>query len=183
VSIQPDTLHADFCAYLSEIRGAIVVEMGARRFNPDVPTLHRSWVPADARLIGTDFADGMDVDVLADAHALSSAFAPASIDAVIANSVFEHFQRPWIVAAEIAKVLKVNGQIWVYTHFVFPEHGFPNDYWRFTREGLETIFVDAGLHVIGSNYHNPCRITSELDPNTSNYECFTGVYLSARKLA
>ena len=182
MSIQPDTLHADFCAYLSEIRGAIVVEMGARRFNPDVPTLHRSWLPADARLIGTDFADGIDVDVLADAHSLSSAFAPASIDAVIANSVFEHFQRPWLVAAEIAKVLKVNGQIWVYTHFVFPEHGFPNDYWRFTREGLETIFVDAGLHVIGSNYHNPCRITSELDPNTANYECFTGVYLLARKL-
>jgi hypothetical protein len=42
--------------------------------------------------------------------------------------------------------------------------------------------VDAGLHVIGSNYHNPCRITSELDPNTANYECFTGVYLLARKL-
>jgi predicted SAM-dependent methyltransferase len=172
-----------FCTRLHAVRNATVIEMGAKRSNPANSTLHRTWAAEDAEFTGTDFENGIDVDVVADAHSLSLSFKPGSVDAVISVSVFEHLQRPWIAAMEIGKVLKPGGIVFVYTHFAFPIHGFPSDYYRFTREGLETIFTDAGLTVLGLDYENPCQIFSEADPNTQNLEAFTGVRLYAEKPA
>ena len=162
------TLHPEFCEYLANIRKARVLEMGAKRSRPEISTLHRDWAAEDAEFIGTDFEDGIDVDVLADAHALSSVLGRDTFDGVISVSVFEHLQRPWIAAREITAILKPGGRAFIYTHFAFPIHGYPSDYWRFTREALETIFRDAGCSIIGSDYENPARIVSEADPDTQN---------------
>ena len=171
----------DFCDWLHGIRRARVLEMGVKRSRPEVSTLHRVWASADAEYIGTDFEDGIDVDVVADAHSLSRTFERESFDAVISVSVFEHLQRPWIAGREIATILKPGGRTFCYTHFAFPIHGYPSDYWRFTREALETIFVDAGLVVIGSDFENPARVHSEADPDTAGIETFTGVRIVAGK--
>ncbi len=77
--------------------------------------------------------------------------------------------------------LKPGGRSFIYTHFAFPIHGYLSDYWRFTREALETIFVDAGCTIIGSDYENPARIVSEADPDTQNCEAFTGVRIVVEK--
>jgi predicted SAM-dependent methyltransferase len=166
-------LLGNFTAFLAGLKAPVVVEMGARRSNPEVSTLHRDWAPADAIFIGTDFMPGVDVDVIADAHRFSEPFAPNSIDGIICVSVMEHIERPWIVAKEIAKTLRYDGQIFCYTHFAFPKHGYPSDYFRFTRAALEMIFKDAGLEIIASDYENPCLIVTWAEPDLAR-SAFTG---------
>lgn len=174
-------LLSGFIGRLHAKRSASVLEMGTKRSNPEFSTMHRSWAAEDAAYVCTDLEMGMDVDVAVDAHELSNAFPSNNFDAVISVSVFEHLQRPWIVAHELAKVLKPGGELMVYTHFAFPIHGYPCDYFRFTKEGLETLCGDAGLEVLGSDYENPAYIDSMADPNTKFGQAYTGVKIVARK--
>jgi 2-polyprenyl-3-methyl-5-hydroxy-6-metoxy-1,4-benzoquinol methylase len=44
-------------------------------------------------------------------------------DALVAVAVFEHLERPWIAAKEVARVLKPGGFAYVSTHQTFPLHG------------------------------------------------------------
>jgi SAM-dependent methyltransferase len=176
---RPELL-GNFIAFLAGLKKPVVIEMGARRSDPRVSTLHRDWAPVDAKFIGTDFMSGLDVDVIADVHRFSKAFSPNSIDAIICVSVLEHVERPWIAAKEIAKIMRPGGQIFCYTHFAFPEHGYPSDYFRFTRAGLEMIFRDAELEIVGSDYENPCAIVAWAEPDMAR-SAFTGIRLVARK--
>jgi len=170
----------DFQNWLSEVKNAHVIELGTCRSNPDVPTHHKDWAASDCTFIMSDFQQGVDVDVLADAHSLSSTFEPASFDALIACSVFEHIQRPWIAANEIAKILKPGGKAFIQTHQTFPLHAYPFDYWRYTKEAMETIFGDAGLPG-EAWYEFPCKIVSERDPNGANHPAFLNVCIVAEK--
>jgi SAM-dependent methyltransferase len=150
-----------FRAWLRAIPRAKVVELGTRRTATGISTVRRDWAAADADYILSDFMPGEDVEVVADAEHLSDTFAPGSVDAIIACSVFEHIRRPWLAAAEIGKVLKPGGRVFVQTHLAFPIHAYPHDYWRFTTEALETLFCgEAGLRNIASFYDFPCSIVT-----------------------
>src|ERR1043165_6505721 len=70
-----------------------------------------------------------------DAHELSKFFG-TEFDAVFSLAVFEHFAMPWVVAAEINKVLKIGGLTFHSTHFAFPLHERPWDFWRYTGQSL-----------------------------------------------
>ncbi|ABK43105.1 Methyltransferase type 11 [Magnetococcus marinus MC-1] len=91
--------------------------------------------PAESRLICLDIMPGPGVDMVADAHDLSQ-LGEASVDLVIAVSALEHMQAPWQVVAEIYRVLKPGGMLYVNTPFVFPFHGDPDDFYRFSHHGL-----------------------------------------------
>ena len=174
-------LLAGFIERLHAKPKAKVLEMGTKRSNPEVSTMHRAWAAEDADYVCTDIEMGIDVDVVADAHQLSAAFAENTFDSVISVSVFEHLQRPWIATHEIAIILKPGGETLIYTHFAFPIHGYPCDYFRFTKEALETICSDAGLEIVGSDYENPAYIDSMADPSTKFGQAYTGVKIVARK--
>jgi 2-polyprenyl-3-methyl-5-hydroxy-6-metoxy-1,4-benzoquinol methylase len=61
------------------------------------------------------------VDIVGDAHKLSSYFENGKqFDIVFSSAVFEHFAMPWIVATEIAKILKVGG--FVFWKLIFRLH-------------------------------------------------------------
>lgn len=171
-----------FINRLHAVREAQVLELGTMRSEANRSTVHRAWAAADANYICSDFQDGLDVDVVADIHTLSHSFAADSMDAIIACSVFEHVQRPWIGAAELGKVLKPGGQVFVQTHFAFPIHGYPSDYWRYTREALETIFgADAGLAVVGSAYQFPVGLHAPELPPAETLEAYLNVCVVAEK--
>lgn len=138
--------------------GAIVLEIGTRRWDNDLCTHHRKWVKDYLSYIMTDIEEGTDVDVVSDAHTLSDTFAAESFDIVIACSVWEHLHSPWIAAQEVLKILKPGGQFYIQTHLCFPEHGYPSDYFRFTKEGLKNLFKGAREMVAGYEYR--CRIVA-----------------------
>jgi SAM-dependent methyltransferase len=106
-----------------------------------------------------DVDTGADVDAVADLHALPQDWA-GRFDALVAVAVFEHLERPWIAAKEVARVLKPGGFAYVSTHQTFPLHGYPSDFFRFSKEALALIFKDAGLHVAEVGYEHRAKITA-----------------------
>jgi len=156
-----------FIAALHQRTAPKVLELGTRRWNTTRSTHHAAWLPADATHVMSDVTDGLDVDVVADAHTLAP-FAAKTFDAVIAVSVWEHLQHPWVAATAAARVLKPGGLLYVATHHTFPVHGYPSDYTRWTDEGLKALF-DAPLWDVNlAGYSYPCKIVPPADVTVWN---------------
>ena len=79
-------------------------------------------------------------------------------------------------------VLKPGGRVYVQTHFAFPLHAYPHDYWRFSREALETLFAEEhGFGKRTSFYQFPCSILSEQDPVGIGLKSYLNVGIVAEK--
>jgi len=66
---------------------------------------------------------------------------------------------PWVVAAEINKVLKIGGLTFHSTHFAFPVHERPWDFWRYTDQALRILFSPPlGFEVIKCAFDTPARM-------------------------
>lgn len=130
-----------------------VLEIGSREVSS--ASLWKTYFPR-ADYTGFDVMEGANVDVVGDAHSLSDHFEPGSFDWVISTAVFEHLAMPWIAAEEIAKVLKVGGQVLVETHFCFSEHELPWHFFHYHFEGLKVLFCEPlGFEVLDSGFTNP----------------------------
>ncbi len=68
-------------------------------------------------------------------------------DVIISIQVLEHLEKPEKAMFEMARVLKPNGTIFLTTNFLYPRHGEPYDFFRFTFNGLNSISTRAGLQV------------------------------------
>ncbi len=69
----------------------------------------------------------------------------ACADIVLCTQVLEHSEDPNMVMSEIYRILRPNGIVMLSTHGVFVYHPWPNDYRRWTHEGLKLEFKKAGL--------------------------------------
>lgn len=89
------------------------------------------------RLIGLDieYADG--VSLIADAHHIP--LQPNSVDCVLCVSVLEYVRYPQQVIAEINRVLKPGGFLYLNAPFVFPYHPPPEDLYRFSPSGIRVL--------------------------------------------
>lgn len=101
--------------------------------------------------VACDVKNNNSIDMVCDVANLN--FALNSFDTVISTQVFEHVDNPFIVAREIKKVLKVNGNAIITAPFMFPYHADPKDNFRFSREGLEEIFKSSGFEIIDSGIY------------------------------
>lgn len=121
-----------------------ILELGTKRWKKELPTHRKKLIDSLGiqyeEYIMSDFIDGDDVDVVADAHTLSTTFNRHYFDLILGYSIFEHLEKPWIVSAEINKILKPDGLFFFQTHHTFPVHGYPSDYFRYTTEGLKSLF-------------------------------------------
>lgn len=73
-------------------------------------------------------------------------------------SVLEHSPRPWLLAANLERLLAPGGSLLVAVPFVWRIHGYPHDYFRFTPDGVRSLFpsikwdaleIDAGTLLPG----------------------------------
>jgi SAM-dependent methyltransferase len=64
-----------------------------------------------------------------------------SIDLVVSCDVFEHIDRPWLAAAEIGRILKPGGLAITNTLFGWRNQPGEVDYWRYSPQALEVLFV------------------------------------------
>jgi SAM-dependent methyltransferase len=60
-------------------------------------------------------------------------------DTIICTQVLEHVTNPQRVFDELARILKPGGRIYLTTNFIFPIHGAPYDFYRFTNFGLQYL--------------------------------------------
>jgi SAM-dependent methyltransferase len=140
---------------------------------------------SNAKYIGFDFYPGNNVDVVGDAHKLSSYFeGEEKFDIIYTSACFEHFAMPWIVATEIAKLLKVGGIVFVETHFSFSSHERPWHFFQFSDMALKTLFSSAlGFDCIEAGMSNPMvgRFSSLADGYLKN-RSVAGLYCHSEYL-
>jgi len=135
-----------------------MLEWGVKRSKPKSPTIQRDRFMFADEYTGADFEDGLDVDIVADIHDATEIPGDA-YDAILCVSVLEHVKRPWVAVPDMGRTLKPGGRLQVTTHQTFPIHGYPEDYWRFTREALALLGEDAGLNVIQTSYCYPTTLS------------------------
>jgi SAM-dependent methyltransferase len=83
--------------------------------------------------------------IIADITDCRATVADGTFDVVFSSDVFEHLDRPWLAAPEIARILKPGGIAITYTLFSWRNHPCPIDYWRYSAECLEFLFSDLEL--------------------------------------
>lgn len=108
--------------------------------------------------LGTDIDGGPGVDIVCDLQRLHER-TKKKFHGVFSPSTLEHIERPWTAVYAMAQVLHPGGVLFIQTHQTFPLHGYPHDYFRFSKEALHTMVWDAGLTTIASGYDYPCVIT------------------------
>lgn len=71
-----------------------------------------------------------------------------SVDSIISTQVLEHVKNPPKAIKEFYRVLKSGGYCLVTVPQMNELHEEPNDYFRFTKYGLEEIFSNAGFKIV-----------------------------------
>jgi SAM-dependent methyltransferase len=107
----------------------------------------RQRIRPDAVTLDVEQADG--VDVVGDGHDLP--WPDDTFDYVWCNAVLEHVRNPFVVASEIVRTLKPGGVAIVQVPFLENVHGWPDDYYRFTINGLRQLFADLDEVNVGTS--------------------------------
>lgn len=161
-----------------------VLELGTKQSEPGRSTMHQDVVPHAREFLGTDIEPGDDVDIVADLHRLSAVAGSESFDIVLSYSTFEHLKYPTLAAHEVMKTLTVGGLLFVQTHQSFPLHGYPNDYFRFSRDALASLFGSAmGFRVEDTAYEFPAQIYSRRVPSSHRAPAYLNTLLWGEKQA
>jgi len=135
-----------------------VLEIGSRIVSPGSAS-KRVHFHGAAAYIGFDYYPDANTDVVGDAHRLSEYFAAHRFDAVFSISVLEHIAMPWVLAREINKVLEIGGLTFHATHFAWPMHAMPWNFWRFSDEGLKVLLSSpVGFETVKAGLFHPARL-------------------------
>lgn len=86
---------------------------------------------------GIDMLPGDGVDIVMNLEEEVPAEKFFHVDCM---SVLEHSRRPWLLSANIEKLLAPGGTIFLTVPFVWRVHSYPSDYWRFTAAGVRELF-------------------------------------------
>ena len=137
--------------------GDDVLEVGSRVHTP------AAWWCTNRDLAqgawtGIDIQAGDGVDLVADLHALPAEWA-GRFSGVVCSEVLEHVARPWLALPELRRVMRPGGLLVMTTLFAFPEHGYPDDFYRYSRSGLALLLSDAGFRDVSTEYAGEIPIT------------------------
>lgn len=164
-----DALLAEFFNRLN-LPGKNILELGSRKSLPE--PIFRSQFTNIATYIGFDIYKGHDVDVVGDAHLLSTYFDAESFDGILSTAVFEHLAMPWKVVMEMNSVLKLGGLVFILAPVAWPLHEMPWDFWRFSHASLNVLFSKPfGFRVLNHNYNK--QLHMYLDEHYSGQENFS----------
>ena len=126
--------------------GACVLDVGSA----DVNGTLRPYAPPASQYIGVDREPGPGVDIVnPDPYALP--FADGSFDLVVSTSCLEHDPVFWVTFAEMARVAKPGGFLYVSAPVNGPVHRHPWDCWRF--------YPDAAMALAGWASHCNEKLT------------------------
>lgn len=129
--------------------------------------------------VNLDICPHGNVDVIGDAHWLP--FADASFDGAIYQAVLAHLRNPFQAAAEIIRVLKPGGLVWLTAPYAHPLSLAPRDFFRFSADGLRTIFDGLTFLELAAS-GGPFRVISRFAENAAE-AVFPGRLGSAAHLA
>ena len=108
-------------------------------------------------VVEVDHAISDHTDVVADASELP--FDDETFDAAVVVSAFEHYREPDKVSAELWRILKPGGRIFIRAAFLQPLHEPPRHFFNCTRYGLAEWFRDFETDQL--------HVPADLAPNQS----------------
>ena len=109
------------------------------------PSYERFLHTKPEKLIRVDINKNAEPDIIADLG------EPLPFSDNYANSAFLFnviyiLRSPGKTLREINRILKPGGKLFITSPFIFNEAKEPNDYWRFTSEGLEKLLKESGFN-------------------------------------
>ncbi|WP_223482371.1 methyltransferase domain-containing protein [Stenotrophomonas sp. OVS01A] len=140
-------------AYIESHVGGLgddVLEVGSRIHDPAAWWCTNRDL-ATGQWTGIDMQAGEGVDQVADIHDLPAEWS-GRFSGIVCSEVLEHVARPWLALPELRRVLQPGGLLVITTLFAFPEHGYPEDYYRYSQSGLRLLLADAGFSDISTEY-------------------------------
>lgn len=98
------------------------------------------------KYMGADLYGDENIDIRTNAK--KTPFEDSSFDSIVCLQVLEHIDEPHKVINECFRILRKGGYIILTTPWLYPFHGEPDDYYRFSRRALEFLFHNAGFEII-----------------------------------
>lgn len=90
--------------------------------------------------LGLDMEPGDGVDLVHDLEEPLPMRMLGTFSHAECTSVLEHSRRPWLLAKNLEEALVPGGTLYLSAPFVWRQHGYPNDYFRYTDEGIRALF-------------------------------------------
>jgi hypothetical protein len=162
-------LYGQFLDLLHRRVPARFLEIGARARSGIV---RKDVIPPGWQYTGFDIVAGPNVDVVGDAHELSSYLPRDSCEAVMAIAVIEHLLMPWKFALELNSVMAIGGIGLFMAPQSWPTHDEPWDYWRLSKYAWDALFnASTGFRILDAQMGEPAVLT----PTQLRYStCFEG---------
>lgn len=109
-------------------------------------TPYKALFHRTTRYVGADMLPGPSVDVVLSPDGMTHQ-EDSSYSAVLSTQVLEHIGNPAAYLQECFRILKPGGTLILTTHGLFPEHKCPDDYFRWTSQGLQTLATSVGFQI------------------------------------
>jgi len=101
----------------------------------------------NGEVVNVDIYPYPGVKIIADGNAIP--LPDASVVRIISDTVLEHVTDPVAAVEEMYRLLVPGGLAYVAIPFLYPYHSSPNDYQRFTKDGVINLFHDFEIVEIG----------------------------------
>jgi methyltransferase family protein len=121
-----------------------ILEVGSRDYGntPDFRALFPGM-----QYVGVDMAAGKGVDLVLDLaddfERVDAGVGGVRFNTIICFSVLEHCRNPFKMCDNLTRLLHEGGTAFISVPFSWKIHAYPDDYWRFTAEGVRLLL--AGL--------------------------------------
>lgn len=138
--------------YCSKLGALSILNLGAKPNDPDKEgNTYEAYFP-DSAFRTLDLGPCDDPRHFCD-DLMSPSLNIGTYDLVLAMSVIEHIDRPWLAATEITKLIRPGGYLYVAMPFFYPVHEGPyyGDHWRCTPSGMGFLFDQ--LKQVRCNYY------------------------------
>lgn len=131
--------------------GQTVIDAGAGECQYKPLFGHVHYLAVDL-CVGDENWDFSRIDINAPLHDVP--LPDGAADVVLCTEVLEHVPNPHQVVAELGRLLKPGGSLYLTVPFSAREHQVPYDFFRYTQYGVRYLCEQAGLEV---EYVRPVR--------------------------
>jgi SAM-dependent methyltransferase len=131
-------------------RNISILEVGSKRYSSD-PSF-RDFIQKSWSYTGLDLEAGDNVDLVPTEPFNLKEIADDTFDVVISGQTFEHNPFFWITMADISRILKPGGLVFIIAPGGGLVHRFPVDCWRFYPDSWAALCSYTGLSILETHF-------------------------------